>query len=266
MTASGGTSGGSGAGSSSGSSSSGSTGGGMLVLPPEDGGLDYQLGGAYPPPNGVQIVSRDRLEAPAGGIYNICYVNGFQAQPGEEGWWETNYPELILRDNMGDPVIDQDWNEMLLDPSTSEKRTALAGIVGGWIDQCAQDGFAAIEIDNLDSYTRSQGLLIEDDAVSYMALLSAAAHAQNLPIAQKNAAELVGRRDEMGTDFVVAEECNSWSECDVYIESYGTAVLMIEYDYADFMNGCGMYPNYSIVLRDVDLTTPGDPSYVFEQC
>jgi hypothetical protein len=33
----------------------------------------------------------------------------------------------------------------------------------------------------------------------------------------------------MGTDFVVAEECNRYDECDVYTGAYGDAVLVIEY-------------------------------------
>ena len=56
----------------------------MVTLPPVGGKLDYQLGGAYPPPAGVTIVSRDRNERRRAGLYNICYVNGFQIQPDEE--------------------------------------------------------------------------------------------------------------------------------------------------------------------------------------
>src|SRR5262247_2141813 len=69
---------------------------GMLTLPPENAGLDYQLGGAYPPPSGVQIVSRDRTASPAAGLYSICYVNGFQIQPGEAASWMKDHADLIL--------------------------------------------------------------------------------------------------------------------------------------------------------------------------
>ena len=56
-----------------------------VTLPPVGGKLDYQLGGAYAPPAGVTIVSRDRKAAPGrAALYNICYVNGFQIQPDEE--------------------------------------------------------------------------------------------------------------------------------------------------------------------------------------
>lgn len=237
-----------------------------VVLPPQGGLLDYQLGGAYPPPAGVTIVSRDRTSVPAVGLYNICYVNGFQIQPGEESWWMTNHPDLVLRDGAGAPVIDADWNEMLIDVSTPAKQMAVAAVVGDWIDGCATAGFAAIEIDNLDSYSRSQGLLTMDDAVATMARFSTAAHARGLAIAQKNASELVPRKTALGTDFVVAEECNRYGECDVYTGGYGDHVLVIEYRRQDFDAGCAAYPQLAIVLRDLQLVAAGSAGYVFDGC
>jgi hypothetical protein len=242
------------------------TGGVGHPLPPEDAGLDYQLGGAYDPPAGVDIVTRDRLDPPADSRYDICYVNGYQAQPGEDDFWLGEHPDLVLRDDDGDPVIDPDWDEMLLDITTAEKRAALGAIVGDWIAQCARDGYEAVEIDNLDTYSRSRRRISPDDAVAFMAILSARAHEVGLAIAQKNAAEIVDRRIEMGTDFVVAEECNVYDECDVYIEAYGSAVLMIEYRRRPFEAGCAAYPDHSIVLRDLNLTTPDRGSYVFAGC
>jgi hypothetical protein len=153
--------------------------GDTLALPPLNAGLDYQLGGAYAPPAGVAIVSRDRRAAIAPGLYNICYVNGFQIQPDEEHFWLSEHAELVLRDSSGDPVVDEDWDEMMLDVSTDEKRAAIAEIVGGWIRGCAADGFDAVEIDNLDSFSRSGGLLGEDDNVEAMKLFVAAGHVAN---------------------------------------------------------------------------------------
>ncbi len=240
--------------------------GSALVLPPINAGVDYQLGGAYPPPAGVAIVSRDRTESPAPGLYNICYVNGFQIQPGEAEQWTSAHPELILRDAAGAPVIDADWNEMLIDVGTPAKRAAVATIVGGWISGCKQAGFAAIEIDNLDSYTRSGGRLTEADAVAAMRLFADAAHTLALPVAQKNAAELAPRRADLGTDFAVAEECNVFDECAAYTAAYGDHVIVIEYRRADFDAGCAAFPALSIVLRDRDLVPAGAPGHVFATC
>jgi hypothetical protein len=237
-----------------------------LALPPPNGGLDYQLGGAYAPPVGVTIVSRDRLAAPAPGLYNVCYVNGFQTQPGEEGFWLEDHPDLVLRDAAGDPVIDPDWDEMLLDVSDPDKRARLAAIVGGWMEGCALAGFDAVEIDNLDTYSRSGGRIAQADAIAFMRLLADAAHAQGLAIAQKNSAEIVGHRAEMNTDFAIVEECSRYDECAVFTDVYGPAVLMIEYRRTDFDAGCRDFPEHSIVLRDLDLVSPGEPGYVYDAC
>src|SRR6187399_2709907 len=56
-------------------------------LPEANAAFDYQLGGSYTPPAGVRIVTRDREDSPAPGLYNICYVNGFQTQPQDNAEW-----------------------------------------------------------------------------------------------------------------------------------------------------------------------------------
>lgn len=237
-----------------------------LRLPDANASFDYQIGGAYTPPSGVTIVSRDRKSPPAAGLYNICYVNGFQSQPDEESFWKDQHPELLLRDSSNAFVIDEDWGEYLLDTSTAEKRQALGTIVGEWIQQCARDGFDAIEVDNLDSYSRSSGLLTQAQNISMMRILSDVAHAQGLAVAQKNSTELLAHVNEMGTDFAVAEECNRWGECADYQGAYGNRVYVIEYRASDFNQGCTSYPELSIVLRDLDVSTPSSSSYVFDGC
>jgi hypothetical protein len=155
---------------------------------------------------------------------------------------------------------------MLLDTSTDAKRTQLATIVGGWITQCKTDGFNAVEIDNLDSYSRSNGLLTQANNIAFMALLSGIAHQNGLAIAQKNSSELVGSVAAMGTDFAVVEECNRYSECDTYTAAYGNRIFIIEYRLQDFQVGCSTYPELSIVLRDLEVTTPSSSSYVYQGC
>jgi len=238
----------------------------QFALPPVDGRVDYQLGGAYEPPAGVQIVSRDRTAAIASGLYNICYINGFQIQPDEESFFMTMHPGLILRDANDQPVIDVEWNEILIDVSTGDKRAELAGIVGEQIAGCKQAGFDAIEIDNLDSYTRSQNLLTEDNAVAAISAMATAAHDNAMPIAQKNSSDLVVRKAELGTDFVVAEECNQFDECQTYRDGYDDHVLVIEYTRASFDKGCAAFPTLSIVLRDLDLVPAGNAGYVYDGC
>lgn len=157
------------------------------------GRVDYQLGGADPPPAGVVTVTRDREAAPAPGTYGICYVNAFQTQPQETVWWQAHHPDLLLRD-AGGPVGDPGWpGEVLLDLRTAQKRAAVASVVGGWVDGCAARGYRAVEPDNLDSWTRSRGLITRGQAVAFARLLTARGHRDHLAVAQKNTAELAPR-------------------------------------------------------------------------
>ncbi|MFF5402865.1 endo alpha-1,4 polygalactosaminidase [Streptomyces misionensis] len=229
-------------------------------LPPRHAGFDYQIGGAYTPPAGVRIVSRDRSDTPAPGLYNICYVNAFQAQPDERGSWPR---DLLLRDAHGGVVVDRDWNEALLDIGTAAKRERVAQRVNRWIDGCARKGFDAVEPDNYDSYTRSRGLLDAGDATAFMALLSRHAHARHLAIAQKNTAELAGQRRRAGLDFAVTEECGQYDECGVYAKAFADRVVDIEYTASGLRKALAGWGNrLSIVRRDRDVTTPGSKGYV----
>lgn len=259
--------GGAGRGGVSGSGGTGGTGpSGDVKLPEANAGFDYQIGGGYEPPEGVTVVSRDRGDSPAPGLYNICYINGFQAQQSDDDFWLTEHPDLVLRDEQGAPVIDPDWDELLLDTSTADKRAGLAEVVGGWIRGCAQDGFDAVEIDNLDTYSRSDDRLSKENNVAFMKLLSGVGHQAGLAMGQKNSAEILDSKDEMGTDFAVAEECNRYSECGDYQSAYGDLVFIIEYRDQDFAAGCQDFPELSIVRRDVEVTTPGSGTYKYEGC
>ncbi len=253
-------------GSATGGAPNGIGGGASIVLPTANASFDYQIGGAYTPPSGVQVVSRDRNSAPAQGLYNICYVNGFQIQPDEESFWTSQHSNLILKDASGKAVVDEDWGEILLDTSTAAKRTELATVVGSWIAKCKADGFNAVEVDNLDSYSRSSGLLTQANNVAFMALLSATAHANGLAIAQKNSSELLGSVAAMGTDFAVVEECNRYDECGTYQAVYDNLLFIIEYRSQDFQSGCSAYPGLSIVLRDLNVSTPSSSAYVYQGC
>ncbi|SEB72928.1 endo alpha-1,4 polygalactosaminidase [Streptomyces melanosporofaciens] len=235
-----------------------------VALPPAHGGFDYQIGGEYTPPKGVDIVSRDRADSPAAGLYNICYVNAFQVQPGERDQWPD---DLLLRDSDGDLVIDTHWKEPLLDISTAKKRERVAEKVNGWIDGCAEDGFDAVEPDNYDSYERSQKLLTTTHAKEFMALLSEHAHAQGLAIAQKNTAELLADRKAAGLDFAVVEECGQYDECGEFAKAYDDHVVVVEYGEEGFAEACeGWGDRLSIVLRDEDVSTDDGEDYVRETC
>lgn len=241
---------------------------GDWALPPVGAVPDYQLGGAYDPAAEVGIVGRDRSAEPAADVYSICYVNGFQTQPGELDTWDA---DLLLQHD-GETVFDPDWpDEALLDTSTADRRERIAAQIVPWIEGCADDGFAAVEFDNLDSYTRSHDALSLDDNLALAALFVDAAHGAGLAAGQKNAAEdAVQLHEEAGFDFAVTEECAVFEECDVYAEVYGEHVIDIEYSDElprSFAEMCADAESpASMVLRDRDLVTPDDPAYVFETC
>ncbi|WP_223622335.1 endo alpha-1,4 polygalactosaminidase [Microbacterium sp. EST19A] len=236
--------------------------------PPAGAVPDYQLGGAYEPAAEVGIVGRDRSAEPAPGVYSVCYVNGFQTQPGEFDTWDADL--LLHRD--GEVFFDPDWpDEALLDTSSADRRERIAAQVIVWIEGCADAGFDAVEFDNLDTYTRSDGALSLDDNLALATAFVDAAHGAGLAAGQKNSAEDAGvLRERAGFDFAVTEECAAYGECGAYTEVYGDAVIDIEYTDElprPFAEMCvdGESPA-SMVLRDRDLLTPADEGWVFETC
>lgn len=249
----------------------GGTDGGEVTLPPANGKFDYQIGGAYPPSDDVSVLDRDRNDSPIAGKYNVCYVNAFQTQPDEFDWWKANHEDLLLENARGELVEDESWNEILLDTSSVEKRAAILEIVGGWIDACAAKGFQAIEPDNLDSWTRSQGLLSQEHNVELAKLLVARAHAAGLAIAQKNTSELAPLHAAIGFDFAIAEECHWYDECDAYSAAYGALWFEIEYTdsggAANFQDACDARgDSTSIIYRDRDVAPSSSGDHVYQSC
>jgi len=230
--------------------------------------VDYQLGEPYPPADGVGLVVRDRTADPADRVYSVCYVNAFQTQPGESADW----PEGTLLERGGHAVIDPDWpDERLVDTSTAEKRDRVVEHVAPWIRGCAASGFRAVEFDNLDTFTRTDGALTLQDNAAVAAALVTVAHEAGLAAGQKNAAEFARElRDAAGFDFAVAEECAAFDECRTYTEVYGPRVIDIEYSDRlprSFVDMCADEATpAATVLRDRRLSAPGSAEYVFATC
>jgi hypothetical protein len=237
--------------------------------PPAGAGFSYQIGGSFRPAPGVAIVDRDWHAAPAPGVYGICYVNAFQSQADEHAWWRRMHPSLLLR-RAGRPVVDTAWDEQLFDTSTPVKRRRLAGVIDRWIDRCARVGYRAVEPDNLDSWTRSHGALTVADNFALARLLIRHAHADGLAIAQKNAAEFAERGRRLGFDFAIAEECQTYRECNGYLRAYGDEVIEIEYTdggLGNFERACTLRgTRISIVYRDRNVTPAGRPGFVERRC
>lgn len=235
--------------------------------PPGNTGFDLQLGGASDAPDDAGVVERDRTAMPARGRYGVCYVNAFQTQDDEISWWRRRHPELLLRVR-GREVRDPNWPETILDISTPAHRRVIARIVGDWIDDCGRKGFRGVELDNLDSWTRSRGRLRVADTEAMARTFVLRAHRAGLAVAQKNAAELItGTTAPLGFDFAVVEECQRYRECGRYTRAYGDRVLEVEYDRAAFRAACSARgTTISVLLRDRDLVAAGEPGYVRDAC
>jgi Glycoside-hydrolase family GH114 len=240
------------------------------VAPPVHAMFSYQIGGPFPPEPGIGIVDRDRHDTPAAGLYNVCYINAFQSQADEHRWW-LRRPRSLLLFRHGRAVVDGQWNEQLLDTSTAAKRRALARILGTWMAGCARTGFNAVEPDNLDSWSRSEGRLSVHDNLAFAAALVRRAHALGLAIAQKNAVEISATGKRIGFDFAIAEECQAYSECNGYTRVYGDHVIEIEYPdnggVAGFNAACkARGSQISIDYRDRDVLPAGQRGHLERHC
>lgn len=247
--------------------------------PPTNAKFDYQIGGDYPLPRAVKVVSRDWfLGSAPKRVYAVCYVNAYQTQDDETGVdrldERSNWPrDLVLTELGGDP----NWGgEFLIDISTKAKRARAAGWVERMVKRCAAKGFDAVEFDNLDSWTRFDGTPLgrrvpfeRADAIAYAELLVDLAHRYELAAAQKNTAELPRQisRGRIGFDFAIAEECGRWNECQDYRDVYGDRVIVIAYRLDDFLQTCKEFGSrLSVVLRDVNVTAPGSKAYRYRAC
>ncbi len=223
------------------------------VEPLPVGVADYQLGQAYPPAQDVTVVVRDSTATPEPGVYSVCYVNAFQTQPDE-----SVDPDLLLE---ADPA----WpDEFLLDTA---QRGALTDRADGLLARCDDAGFDAVELDNLDSWTRSGGQLDRADTLAIAAEIADAAHGLGLAVGQKNTPELTADEvAEIGFDFAIAEECHEFDECAAYADLYGSQVIDVEYT-GSLADICADPDRPTMtILRDRDLTAPGSPEHVSEHC
>jgi hypothetical protein len=250
-----------------------------IEAPPPNAGFDYQIGGHYPLPAGVTVVSRDWFASPAAAdpAYSICYVNAFQTQANEPGVdrpdERSNWPKSLILDRLGD---DPEWGgEYLVDVSTASKRKRAARWVAQMTDGCADKGYEAVEYDNLDSWTRFDGTPLADrvpfgkaDALAFAERIARRAHALGLAVGQKNTADVTARQAERaGFDFAIAEECARYRECRRYRRVHGENVIVIEYRRRDFNRACDTVgDDLSVVLRDRQVRKPGSPRYVYDAC
>lgn len=237
---------------------------------PVDAAFDYQIGGDDPTVTGIEVVSRDwSAGSPLEGGYSICYVNAFQTQPDDDGSRpdeRSNWPsDLILTGFEDDP----NWEgEYLVDIGSATSRTAAADHIDQMIGTCADKGFDAVEFDNLDAWTRLDGLPFDRaDTIEFATTITRRAHGLGLAVAQKNTTELLEERDRIGFDLAVVEECGRFDECSDFTDAYDDRVVAIEYTDAGFETACAdVGRSISVVRRDVAVSRSGSDGYVRDEC
>lgn len=180
-----------------------------------------------------------------------------------------------MKKSDGSYVEDENWpGEFFFDTKTAAKRTALANIINPWISGCKKSGFAAVEPDNLDTFTRQNSGLSLTNNLAFIQLLANHSHSIGLAIGQKNTGSDLGikGRDIGHLDFAIAEECHYYAECDTYTKPYGNHVIEIEYtddgNYESNMKGAckDLGTKISILFRDRNVVPKGQKGYFYKTC
>lgn len=238
----------------------------QIVLPMPGAGFDYQLGGEYQPPEGSDVVVRQRDAKPAADAYSICYVNAFQTEADPDGPDGVDaWPEGTVWDDVEDP----DWpGEHPIDIGSRRNRELAVEFVGTRFEECAERGFSAVELDNLDTFTRYPGAPFgRQDVIAYATLLVDEAARLGLAVGQKNTVELLDAASGIGFSFAIVENCGEYDECREYLRVYDRRVYAVEYTPEGFASACdAVGGDYAVILRDLKLATQGQPGYAYDAC
>ena len=199
----------------------------------QDAYWDWQLTSPYDLDIKVQVLAldpidhhlEDIIELRKRGVKTICYIS--------IGTWEEyradadQFPEAVLGKQPGR------WpEERYLDVRQLDK---LLPIMEARVQECADKGFQAIEMDNMDVSDNDTGFPIKQrEAVTYLRAIAEMARTRGLEVAQKNAPGLIEELvDEM--DFIIVESCYKWEWCHMtapYL-AQGKDVLAVEYEPED---------------------------------
>ncbi len=133
-----------------------------------------------------------------------------------------------------------------------------------------REGFDAVDLDNLDSFTRSRGLLdLEDDARPGERAGPGGARPRARPRAEERR-RAPRRVPARCFDFALVEECAPYDECAAYLDAYDRHVYAVEYTDAQdetFGEACERWGGrIGLTLRDRDLQPAGDAAHVEEPC
>lgn len=185
----------------------------------------------------------------ARGVHLICYIS-------VGTWEEWRKDALAFPDDVTGQIL-EDWqDEKWLD---IRRRDVLLPIMAARFQKCADQGFEAIEPDNINLHNNDTGFPItRADSLAYLRDLAAIAQGLGLSIGQKNAPDMA---EELAPDFdfMVVEECYKWDWCGEtapYLVR-GKPVLAAEYieTEIDFRAACAQARQLGIemIIKSYDL-------------
>tara|TARA_R110000868_G_scaffold129581_3_gene338560 strand:+ start:2773 stop:3690 length:918 start_codon:yes stop_codon:yes gene_type:complete len=197
------------------------------IVIPSQASWHWQLSGNLKTPD-RQVYDIDLFDTSTTTITNlkgqgrivVCY---FSAGSWED--WRTDaalYPKEALGAQL-DGWPGERWVDI--------RHPAVRMLMAQRIQLAAEKGCDAVEPDNVDGYSNSNGLqLSKADQIDYNRWLSQQAHSHDLAIALKNAVELIPALVD-DFDFALNESCYAYKECDDYrlFRQQGKAVFIAEY-------------------------------------
>ena len=228
-----------------------------LVIAVGSGGWEWQLQSPFDlsldvkwynlDPDNHAKADLDALRAR--GVHLICYVS--------VGTWEEWRQDALDFPAGVKGQILEDWqDEKWLD---IRRRDLLVPIMAARFEKCAEQGFEAVEPDNINLHNNDTGFgITRDDSLAYLRDLAAVARGLGLAIGQKNAPDLAGELAP-DFDFMIAEECFKWGWCGEtapYL-ARGKPVLAAEYIETgiDFSAACAQARQLGIemIIKSYDL-------------
>ena len=226
-----------------------------VTPPPVKAGFDYQIGSAYTPPAGVKVVSRDHDAQPAAGPLQHLLRQRFPGAARRRGEWDS---DLLLRDANGNVVIDEDWNEALLDLRTADKRDRVAAKVepGSTTAPARATRRRAGQLRQLhpveEPADRRPGPGLHPPALRPRAQRRASRSRRRTPPSwPATPGQRPGLRRRRGMR--TADECGDFTS------AFGNHVIVIEYTDSG-LKACSGWSTLSVVQRDVDVRRPGKPA------
>ncbi|KAM0755240.1 hypothetical protein T439DRAFT_131866 [Meredithblackwellia eburnea MCA 4105] len=150
----------------------------------------------------------------AAGKAVVCYFSA--------GSYEKNRPDSSSFNSScycdaGSSCKMDGWDEWWLDIHSSDCQANLKQVMGARIALAKSKGCDAVDPDNVDSYTNSNGHgNTEADQLAYNLWLASTAHDAGLGVGLKNSGDLLTAHTDQvvgAFDFVVVEQCDQYNEC-----------------------------------------------------